>query len=79
MDSQKQVKSLRCPSQRSHGKYDLCGHLLGAIEGDNIILYCSECKIFYKLTIYEDGFVEMAPLPKNQRINFVNTLRMIVD
>jgi hypothetical protein len=75
----KPLTSIRCPSERPHGIYTLCGHLLAVLDEDNnVILPCSDCQTFYKLTIKENQNVEMTPLPKNQRLKLINKLRVIV-
>ena len=69
--------SIRCPNDRPHNGFNLCGKLLGVIEDGSIYLYCEDCKIFYKLVICENDTVEMVPLPKNVRIKMKTNLRMV--
>lgn len=70
--------SIRCPGDRPHsGKYDICNHLIGALDGKDLILFCDNCKQFYKLKICEHGHVVLKPLDKSQRLKFKNKLRVI--
>ena len=69
--------SIRCPGERQHGVHDTCNHLLGAIEDGNIILYCSQCKQFYKLEIFENDNIRMIPLDKNIKLKMKTRLKAL--
>lgn len=73
----KEFTPIRCPEDRTHGHYEMCGKLIGAIKDGVIYLYCSECKTFYKIDILDNDVIEMTPLPKNERLNFGLSLRYI--
>lgn len=80
MDSpdNKKIISLRCPGNRPHGKYDLCGHILLAYDDeDNFYVYCSDCKQYYKVEIQPNLNAKMKALSKNQRLDFENNLRVL--
>ena len=70
--------SIRCPGNRPHNEiHDVCGHLIGAIIEDKIVLYCDNCKQFYILTIVENGHVILEPIDKATRLRFKNKLRVV--
>lgn len=76
--SDKDLVSIRCPNPRPHNnKHELCGHLMGAIDGMSIILYCDVCKQFYELEVHDGGNVVLKKLDKETRLNFVNKLKVI--
>jgi hypothetical protein len=71
------ITSIRCPNERPHGQYNLCGHLLGALYEDEIYVYCSNCKIFHKITIRDNNTIEMSSLPQKIRLDLKTTLRLV--
>lgn len=71
------ITSIRCPGERQHGVYETCNHLLGAIEDGQIILFCAQCKQFYRLEIYDNDHVKMTPLDKNIKIKMKTKLKAL--
>lgn len=75
--SDKELVSIRCPNPRSYNKHELCGHIIGGLDGMSVLLYCDICKQFYKLEVHEGGNVVLKKLDKKTRLNFVNKLKVI--
>lgn len=76
MDNTK-LTSVRCCNHRPHLKYDTCGRILCAIKDGRIFLYCSQCKQFFEMIVYENDNVELKPVPKNTRFDLETRLRVI--
>lgn len=73
-----ELTSLRCPGERPHDKYELCGHLLGALSGQTVILYCDVCKQFYEISeISDNGNIVLKPINKSTRLKLINKLRVV--
>lgn len=68
---------IRCPETREHGKYTLCGRLLGAVKDGKLYVYCEHCKQFYRVDILENDVLEMTRLPKNERLKFKPSLKIL--
>jgi hypothetical protein len=73
----KEYSSIRCPNERPHSKYDVCGHLLGAVRDGIVYVYCDECKIFYKIEAKDNDTIEMSPLPRNVKLDLKTTMRAL--
>jgi len=72
------INAIRCPNDRPHNKYNLCGRLLGVVIDNKICLYCEDCGQFFQLVIKENNNVEMTPLPKNIKFKFKTAIRAII-
>lgn len=72
-----QITSIRCPGEREHGVYKTCNHLIGALQDGEIILFCSQCKQFYKIEIHDNDNVVMTPIDKQTRLNLKTRLKVI--
>lgn len=70
--------SIRCPNNRPHNKYSLCGRLLGLVKNGEFYLYCEDCKEFFKINVMENDTVEMTPISKNNRLILKTGLRAIL-
>lgn len=71
--------SIRCPNDRKHADYCLCGRLLGLIKDGKIYLYCEMCKQFYEITIKENDTVEMTIVSKNKRLSLISNLKLVQE
>jgi hypothetical protein len=70
--------AIRCPNERPHGHYSLCGRLLGITVDKKIYLYCEDCKNFFEIVILDNNLVEMSPLPKNMKLRLQTAIRAII-
>jgi len=73
----KSFSAIRCPNNRPHNKYNLCGKILGIIRDKKIYLYCTECKQFFEILIKDNDNVEMIPVSKNIRLKLRTSIRAI--
>lgn len=71
--------AIRCPNERPHSQYHLCGRLLGAVIDNELCLYCEDCKTFFKVRIIDNHNIEMKPFPKNIRLRLKTALRVILN
>ena len=77
MDHSQELTAIRCPNPRPHQHYEICGHLLGALNGKTVLVYCEVCKTFYEIEICENGNIFMHPMSKNTKLNMKTSLRAI--
>lgn len=75
---EKKFSAIRCPNERPHSHYSLCGRLLGITIDKKIYLYCEDCKNFFEIEIKENNLVEMIPLSKNIRLKLETAIRAII-
>jgi hypothetical protein len=72
---------IRCINDRTHGIYDSCGALLGAIDDDAIYFRCPTCpsNAAKWIKVYKDsnGGICIKPLPKKISLQFTDELMMI--
>lgn len=70
--------AIRCPNDRPHNKYKLCGRIIGVIHDKKIFLYCPDCKQFFEIVILDNDNVELVPVTKNIRFRLKTAIRAIV-
>ena len=71
------MTAVRCPNERPHNNYSLCGRLLCAVKDGKIYVSCPCCKQFFELKILENDNVELTPAPRNIRFEFDTKLKVI--
>jgi uncharacterized pyridoxamine 5'-phosphate oxidase family protein len=75
---QNYFSAIRCPNERPHNKYLLCGNILGIVHNKELYLYCDSCKQFFKINITENDNIEMVPVQKNIRFKLKTSQRVII-
>lgn len=74
------MNDIRCYNDRSHktenGNRGECYHLLFCVDGKTIYCRCPKCKQLWKIDL-DDGIPTMTKLPKNYRINYDSTFKMV--
>lgn len=72
------LTAIRCPNDRPHNKYSLCGKLLGAVSNGSLFVFCEECKEFFEISLKENDNIEMSPVSKENRLRLKTGLRVII-
>ena len=68
---------VRCPYERPHGDYSICGHLLGGISDSQAIFYCATCNRFLIATVNNHSVVLVSEVSNKQRIQFQKLLKIV--
>lgn len=68
--------SIRCPSEKHHGKYNTCGALLGAISEGELFFHCGRCNVLWSV-VQKDGGLEFKQMKKSDRLKLKDQLKSV--